>query len=222
MPASGPVGGVSGPAERSIGAVESPATTTPPGTRTAAEQSAPRREASSVRAASSRRRVLVVLLQRVDTRFLQLHRLAYGEAQRTIAGLGFEPGFDARQIGPHQPGEQRQQGQQQQRQQHPLHHADRVPAAIAGAETRTASGIAWPRGTGLGTTGGLAKKTPGRAASAEKPQKSHDGPAVDDIERVLARRGQRVAHRRAKLRSALDFCGASIESARPVISACRR
>jgi len=100
-----------------------------------------------------------------------------------------------------------------------------IAGASAGAEASTASGTAAAAtaGTiGLGTTGALGRKAPGRAASAEKPQKAITGlPSTTySVSSPGAVRAWRS--RRAKLRSAPERCGASIDSAKVARSACRR
>ena len=136
--------------------------------------------------------ILVLALERVGTRLLQLGRLTHRESERPIARLGFQPRLDMRQIGPHQPGEQHQQQEQQGRQQQPLPpHGTRAGRDGGGGHQhglrrRSGGGGRWHDGRG-------GQEDAGQVGFGREAPEGHDRPAVHDVERVLARRGQRMA-----------------------------
>ena len=171
---------------------------------TPAAQSPPRARQLVGQARQFEPQVFIVLLQRVDTRLLQLDRLAHrrGSSARSRASAS-RRGSRCGRYGRTSQARPRQQQQQQQREQQPLPpgraRRRRRHGATAGAEAMTASGIARAPHGAAAAGGGLARKTPGSAASAREAPEGHDRLAVDDV--AASPRRARSAHGAAGGRS---------------------
>ena len=96
-----------------------------------------------------------------------------------------------RQVGPHQPGEQRQHEQQQHAQQHPLP----PHRACTGGDNGGGRGENGLRSRRRGTRRHrrACQEHAGESGVGTEAPEGHDRLAVDDIERILARRRQRMA-----------------------------